>query len=147
MENQIYKYSQLGGNDYSSADKYVVNPNNVDLANGVSLTIDGSVYLLKKDGKVIKFDKGEESEYLIKNIPEPYSILANPNQIYTEENLDFIYISDPGNKRILEIRKETGEYVRQFVNDKLGSIDGFTVNAKIKTIYLLSDNKVYSVTI
>lgn len=143
-ENQIFKYSTLGGNDYSAAAGYISNPNEVDLGNAVSFTIDGSVYLLKKDGTVHKFNKGEKEDFALKNIPEPYSQLANPTQIYTEEDLDYLYIADSDNKRILEFNKETGEYTKQFVGETLGNIKNIALNAKIKTIYLLSDNKIYS---
>ncbi len=144
-ENQIFKYSTLGGTDYSSAAGYLNNPNDIDLSNAISFTIDGSIYLLKKDGSVTLFNKGDKVDYQLKNIPEPYSRLANPSQIYTEEELDYLYIADSDNKRILEFNKETGEYSKQFVGEDLGSIDNFTVNAKIKTIYILSDNKIYTV--
>jgi hypothetical protein len=144
MENQVYKYSTLGGSDYSANSAYIDNAGSLDLSNAVSISIDGSVYLLKKDGSVFKFEQGTMSEYQLKNIPEPYSKLANPSQIYTEENLDYIFILDPGNKRIMQFKKETGEYIKQIVAENIDKFDSFSVNDKIKTIYLLADNKIYT---
>lgn len=145
MENQIYKYSSLGGVDYSSASAYIDQAGALDLSNAESITIDGSIYILKKNGEIFKFTQGEFESYNIKGIPEPYSKLANPTQIYTTENLDYIFILDPGNKRILQIKKETGEYIKQFVGEDLDKMDSFEINDKIKTIYLLADNKIFVV--
>jgi len=144
MENQIYKYATLGGGDYSSSSSYINSAGSIDLSDADSLTVDGSIYLLKKDGTVYRFDQGQLSEYPLKNIPEPYSKLANPTQIYTEENLEYIFILDPGNKRILQFKKETGEYIKQIVAENIDNFESFCVNDKIKTIYLLADNKIYT---
>ncbi len=145
MENQIYKYSTLGGSSYSSASGYIDSPGNIDMSDATSITIDGSIYITKNDGSVYSFIQGAHSEYTIKNIPEPYSTLANPSQIYTNEDLDYLFILDPGNKRILQINKESGEYMKQFVGEDLENIDSFEVNDKIKTIYILGDNKIFTV--
>ncbi|MFA4930391.1 MAG: hypothetical protein WC570_00790 [Patescibacteria group bacterium] len=145
--NQIFKYSTLGGTSYSTASDYIVNAGALDLSNATSLAIDGAIYVLKSDGNIIKFIKGEASEYKLSGLPEPYSTLSNPNHIYTDEDSDFIYISDPNNKRILQFKKDDGSYIQQVVGDNLGDIDYFVVNEKINTIYLLADNKIYSVII
>ena len=145
MENQVYKYSTLGGSSYSSASAYIDDAGSIDLSDATSITIDGSIYLLKKDGTILKFTQGTQESYTLKGIPEPYSTLADPTQIYTKENLDYLFILDPGNKRILQFKKESGEYIKQFVGEELDKIDSFEINDKIKTIYILADNKIFTV--
>lgn len=146
-ENQIYKYTTLGGSDYSSASSYISNAGALDLSNATSITIDGSIFVLKSDGTIIQFYNGQPTEYNLQGIPEPYSTLSNPNQIYTTEELDHIYISDPNNKRVLQFRKDDGQYIQQVVGEELGDIDSFVVNEKINTIYILADNKIYTANI
>ncbi|MBU0647980.1 hypothetical protein KJ855_02265 [Patescibacteria group bacterium] len=144
MENMIFKYSTLGGVNYSSAENYINNAGALDLGDTTSFTIDGSIFALKQDGSVIKFLRGDASEYKLSGIPGPYSTLSNPTQIFTNEDLDFIYILDPENKRILEFNKESGEYTQQIVGEELDHIDGFVVNEKIRTVYILADNKIFT---
>jgi len=145
IENQVYKYSTLGGNSYSAALAYIDNPDKLDLANAADLAIDGGIYILKKDGTVYYFEQGVQQNYKLASPPAPYENFSSPTHLYTDENLDYIFILDPENKRLVQFRKEKGEYVKQFVGDELKNIDSFVVNDKIKTIYILADNKIYSV--
>lgn len=144
IENQIYKYATLGGNAYSAASTYIDSPDSIDLANASDLAIDGGIYVLKKDGNVLYFEQGVKQNYTLSSMPEPYTTFSSPTQIYTLEDLEYIFILDPDNKRIVQFKKESGEYIQQFVGEELKDIDSFYVNDKIRTIYILADNKIYT---
>lgn len=141
-EGQIYKHSQsegkyLAGSPYAGSD--------VSLGGGVSLTIDGNVWVLHSDGKVTKLTKGRKVDFELSKIPQPDSTIEKPAKIYTDENINSIYILDSGKNRVLVFDKK-GVYQRQYVFEGEGlgkGISDFDLNIKDKKLWALSENKVF----
>lgn len=135
--NQIWKYNYTQ-DGFSSAQSYL--STGVDIGDGVDLAIDGAIYVLKKDGQIIKLSKGRQQDYKISNIPKPDEKITNPQRIYTNADANYIYVLD-GN-RLLELEK-SGKFVAQYVFDGLNELKDFSLNTKTKEIWLLNENKIY----
>ncbi|MCH7730550.1 hypothetical protein IID21_03430 [Patescibacteria group bacterium] len=86
-----------------------------DLSNVISWTIDGSIWLLTNDARILKFTRGSPETFSIKGVSPP---LDNPVAIYSNENLDFIYVLDPGEGRIVVLEKN-GEYKAQYFDEAI----------------------------
>ncbi|MFC1721880.1 hypothetical protein ACFL0Z_03125 [Patescibacteria group bacterium] len=137
-KNQIQKMSAtLGGfskgSDWLSED--------VDLSQGVDLTIDGSIYVLTSDGNVLKLLRGYKNEFEIKNLS---TSLSDPSHIYTNDETNNIYILDPGNDRLVVLDKE-GNLQSQYLSDAFTDLRGMAIVESEKKAYLLNGTKVLGI--
>ena len=92
----------------------------VDLTGVQSIDIDGNVWLLFADGRLLKFYGGEQKPFELKGLPDP---LSAPAAIAAQADGDLIYIADSGNGRILEFTKD-GQFQRQFRPAQGNSLQG-----------------------
>ncbi len=102
----------------------------------MDIAIDGNVYVLFKDGEVKKLYMGEQDkEFSLKGLPED---LQNPKEIYTNIDLNEIYILDD---RAIYVFDKVGGYQRRYaLSDKAQS---FFLSSDAKSIYFLVGAKVY----
>ena len=84
------------------------------------IDIDGNVWLLFADGRLLKFYGGEQKPFELKGLPDPLSARAGSPQA----DGDLIYIADSGNGRILEFTKD-GQFQRQFDRLRATACRGF----------------------
>lgn len=136
---QVIKYIREG-------DKFAKNATYADskktnLKDSVSLAVDGNVYVLMKDGTVIKLTKGIKDEtFAIKNVPDPGKVLEEPKKIYTGAETNFIYVFEAKQNRIVKFNK-SGEFILQYALGD-GAIDDFAINEKLKKLIIVSGTKI-----
>ncbi|GEM_PF-4132871 len=107
-----------------------------DLRQGVSLTIDGAVWVLGADGQILKYENGARQPFGVTGLPQP---LSKPVQLYTEANWRSLYVL-AGNNRVAEIAKD-GRYLRQF---NLGQpATAFWPDERARQLYVLSGSNLY----
>lgn len=135
---QIYKYTK-SGDTYSKASDYL-DTAKVDIKEAVSLAIDGSIYVLTKNGQVVKLSKGQPQEFNLKDIPTPNDKITKPKAIFTNVDASSIYILD--DNRVLEFDK-TGKFIKQYIVSGLTNVSDFYPDLKNKKIYFLDSNNVY----
>lgn len=133
--NQIFKFAS--GNYEKS--NYL--QETADLSKAVALTIDGSIWVLLKDGSILKFTKGKQDSFKISGLDKPFS---SPSKIYTDKDIDNVYILDNGNSRIVVFNKE-GIFKQQYQAPILKNATDFEVLEKEKKIFILSQGKVYEI--
>ena len=144
-ENQIWKYERRSAN-YSGATAY--NTGNIEIADVVSFTIDGSIYMIAASGEIKKLFRGETQDYEFRELPSiPFS---GPNlKIYTSAELDYIYVLDPDNQRLLVFTKgeRFATYRRQvmFQNETgdLQNVRDFYIDASGQKVTILTENKIF----
>lgn len=142
---QIYKHSS-SQNEFAKGEEYI-STTKINLKQSVSMAIDGSIYVLKNDGKVTKIQKSKLQDFSLKNIPTPYDEIKEPLKIFTDADTPSIYILDLSQKRILEFDKE-GQFVHQyFLPQNFDKINDFAVSAKQRKIWILNDVSVYEISI
>lgn len=136
-DNQIFKHA-AAPDGFSRGTPWL--KENLDLANSVSLAIDGSIFVAKSNGELLKLNNGQKVDF-------PASIdpaLSSPKKIWTSADSNYIYILEPAGKRLVVLDKE-GKSKVQYFSEKFGNLRDFLVSEKEKKIYLLSDNKIYSI--
>ena len=137
--NQIFKYNPAGSG-FSVAGPWITGAD-VDIRDGASLTIDGSIFVLKSDGSVLKLFNGAKANFTLETI-EP--ALTSATTITTSENLQNIYITDPNNKRVVVFDKQ-GKLLNQYTSEKFDNIKNVDIDEGNKKLYILSGQKVYSI--
>jgi hypothetical protein len=143
QSNQVFKYLPTADGGYSNPPEPWFQID-VDLAGVVDMAIDGYIYLLYADGRILKFMGGELAPFEQTELDEP---LRGPTAIFTspDEETKFLYVADAGNRRIVQFSKE-GQFIRQFrtaeagVFDQLKSLHVDEIGSKF---YILSENTLY----
>lgn len=112
-----------------------------DLRKGISLAVDGSIYVLKNDGAIATYFAGRKQGQAI---PEIKPAISNSARLITAENLTNIYILDKETKRIAILTKEN-QLIKQYYVDIPGKIKDFQLSNDEKNIFILADNKIYQI--
>lgn len=117
--------------------------NKADLGDAVSLAIDGSIWVLFKDGTISKFTRGEKDAFSLSGLDKPF---AEPIRLFTDENQSNLYVLDQKNTRVVVLGK-TGEYQAQYVWPGIAGTVDLLASEKIGKIFLLTDSRIYSLDI
>lgn len=133
---QIWRLNKTG-NSLSASQSWL--KNKADFSGAVDLDIDGSIYVLKNDGSIAKYFKGETKEFDME-IVEPE--LTNGDKIAVSEKLNFVYILDSQNNRII-VYSKTGEFIAQYHSEDATDLKDFAVDENNKKIYLLNGSSIY----
>ena len=137
---QIWKYLPAA-DGYSDKREYLTKGTKADLANAIRMQIESSVYVLKSDGEILRFTKGDKDNFSYDGLPSP---VKSPKSLFVSSDTDNLYLLDSGNSRLLILTK-TGGYKGQMMGSGFGSATDLVVDEKGKKVYLLERSKIYSV--
>ncbi len=108
--NQLWRYRPSESGYENDPEPYFAKGKEVDLTGLRSMAIDGNVWLLFADGRLLKFFAGEAQSFELNGLPDK---LRSPAAVVASREGDQLYIADGSNGRILEFSKE-GKFQRQF---------------------------------
>ncbi|MSU75900.1 hypothetical protein EXS54_00265 [Patescibacteria group bacterium] len=115
-----------------------------DLKDAVDMVTGAQVYVLKSDGTVTQFSNGKKQGFSLKAPPGPQDKMTDAKAMAQNFSNNNIYVLDPKNHRVVEFTSN-GEYSRQFKNDAFTGTEDIVVDDKTNTMFVLAENKVYSV--
>ena len=138
LQNQIWKYRR-GYNRYGESVSY---NEDADLKDSRDLTIDGFVWILNKDGSIIKMARAKKEAFEVKGLPESFN---NPTKIVTQVDSNSLYILDPPAKRIVAISKKDGHYVGQYTVEVQETIKDILPSDDERQMYILTNSKIYRI--
>jgi hypothetical protein len=140
--NQIWRY-RPGDTGYETAPEPYFSPSaQVDLSGVQAMAIDGNVWLLYGDGRLLKFFAGEQKAFAPTGVPDPFRA---PTAVVASRDGDQIYVADSGNARIVELDKN-GKFLRQFrpaQGDAFQNMRGMYLDEAGGFFYVLSGEKLY----
>jgi hypothetical protein len=110
-----------------------------DLSQATGMAIDGSVWLLLKDGTILQYTSGTSNNLTVAGLLKS---LSNPTKIVTDVTMANIYVLDRGNSRIVQFDKN-GKYQNAYSASVLANASDFEVSESDKTITILSGGKVW----
>ena len=113
-----------------------------DLSRVISWSIDGSIWILTSTGNIEKYTLGN-SQPLDLSISPP---LENPTKIYTNEELNYVYVLDPATSRLVVFDKD-GNYRAQYKVGEAANASGLVVSEEEGKMILLVDKRLLSVEI
>lgn len=140
--NQIWKYIATG-EGFSDIQNYLTSDTTPDLSQAQSFAIDGSIWVLRSDGEILKFTQGRIDSFTIVGLDQQ---LVSPTRIFTNDELKNLYVLDKGNKRVVALAKD-GSYKAQYITDIISQTLELTVDESAKKIFLLTGSKIYSIDI
>lgn len=137
--NQIFKH-QAVENGFSKGTPWM-NDSSVNLQDAKSVAVDGSLYVLKENGKIIKLFGGKKENFQMSKI-EPE--LGNATKIATSPNSKYLALLDPNNKRIVLFQKN-GHIAGQFMSDAFDHLKDIVVNDSKGKIFALNGKTVFEI--
>jgi hypothetical protein len=136
--NQIYRHD-LANDAFSLGMPWIKQP--TDLQTASSLTIDGDVYVLKTTGEVLKLTKGIPQPFNLETIDPP---LSEGWKIWTYNELKYLYILDPTQKRIL-IFDKTGKLKTQVTATEFKKPMDMVIDEENKIGFVTDGNQIYKI--
>lgn len=140
--NAIYRYAGTG-NTFGEKQDWLAAGARVDFSDAKSWGIDGSVYILFPNSKILKFSQGSPQAFSVKGaVPEIGTIDA----VYADADNQYLYFLDKAGKRVVVTDKK-GAYKAQYIDDQIGSTGTLVVSEADKKIILLTGDKLFSIDI
>lgn len=137
---QVWRYTPTESG-YDSERRGILS--GADISDAVDMAIDGSVYILTRAGKVLKFAAGQRADFTLRGLDKP---LSQATAISTAANTKYVYVMDAGNQRVVVFNKD-GSFLRQLVHPAIRSLQAFWLDEAKSLIYLLSEGTISSATI
>ncbi len=143
--NQIWKYTYSGAREkFSAAEAYLVDG---DVKDAVSFVVDGSVYVLSKDGYITRLFGGSKVDMPIKK--EPFTKPQNAVKIWTDADSSQLFVLDAGGSRLYNYFKDTQKnqlvYNNQYILDNVGELRDFYIDKEANKAYVLDAQKIYEI--
>ncbi len=108
-----------------------------------SMAVDGSVWFLNKDNSLTRYYGGWPQETIT---AELFPTAKNFSQIVTIAALPYLYLLEPDQSRVIVLDK-SGQIFKQFQSQKFDNLLDLAVSGDGKTIYLLNELKVFTLTL
>jgi hypothetical protein len=140
--NQVWKYAPTANGYEGEPTGWFPADKKPDMNGVVDMAIDGHIWLLHSDGRLLKFLSGEQRPFTWTELPTP---LSSPTALAMSQDGDRLYVADPENARIIEATKE-GKFLRQFrarEGEPLRDIKDLFLDEAKGMFYILTSNQLY----
>lgn len=132
--NLIYKYADAATGGVKRTDW----GGDAAIGEQVSIAVDGNLYTLTGNGRLIKFFKGKkDGEFDLQVTP------SSDSRIFTHKDSAFIYLADKAVGRVYIFDKNDGSLKTTYNLNSTGSITDISVSPNGTIWILSSDNKVW----
>jgi len=139
-QNQIYRYPSASASFAAAGTSWLTGKN--DLSQASDLYIDGHIYILNKNGQVLKFFKGKQENYSSTPITP---VMTNASKLIVGNNN--IYIFEAESRRIVVLAKSDGHLLDQYQLNFTQNPKDFTIDEANKTAYVLTNNGIYKLSL
>jgi hypothetical protein len=136
---QIWKYEGVEAG--LSSQKAYLKGESFDLSEAVDMAIDGSVWVLFKDGSIVKYTRGVKDVFVIAGLDQA---LEEPIKLFTNPETEYLYILDRRATRVVVIAKN-GEYRAEYVWPGIAGVKDLIVSEDLGKIFLLTGDKVFTI--
>lgn len=137
--NQVFRHNKTQ-TGYDKGTPWI-KTKDTQIRDGISIAIDGDMFLLHANGIIDKFAAGDKMEFTIQGL-EP--LLSQPIALWTYNGVDQLYILEPTNKRLVVLDKN-GKLIQQYTAKEWQHPTAMLIRPEKKQAYVLDDNKVYRI--
>ena len=139
-EGDIYRYQGVGST-FPNKENWLSKSTNVNFADVGQITIDGAIYALYPNSKILKFSQGSPQNFKLSGVvPEIGSIDA----IYANSDNQYLYLLDKAGSRVV-ITDKKGAYKAQYTDPLISSATNLVASEADKKVILLTGDKLYSI--
>lgn len=112
-----------------------------DFSKVSDMEIDGYVWVLTRSGRLEKYAQGAPVTFNVVGLSEE---LKEPVAVYTNDDIEEVYVLDRGNERVVVFNKE-GEYQEQYLWEGISGVNDMVVSEENRKILLLSGSTIYEI--
>ncbi|PJA47053.1 hypothetical protein CO172_03180 [Candidatus Uhrbacteria bacterium CG_4_9_14_3_um_filter_36_7] len=141
-ETQILRFQGQGVNFINP--RHWISKQTTDLMDANHIAIDGTIFISKSNGNILRFISGDESTWKI-DVVDP--ALEQITDLWTNADSQFLYVLDSKQERIVVFEKETGKFLVQYQNELLKEAKSFIINEEDSHIWFLTESSIYNITI
>jgi len=116
---QVYRHDR-SGSGFGSGTGWI-QARTIPLRDAISLSVDGSVWILKSDGQIVRYQKGLEEAWPNPTIDPP---LPASTVLWTTDQTEFVYLIDTTEGRLIQLEKATGKLRAQFTHEAFRNMKG-----------------------
>lgn len=121
--NQIWRYppSDAGPGVLPGVLPWLIKTGEPDVNSGIDLAVDGSVYVLQRDGTIVVYSPTEKLRFNLTvadsfcHVPGWGDLPLQPSAIFATEEGTMLHVADPGRRRVVTFDRSNGQLIRQFV--------------------------------
>jgi len=128
---EIWKFAR-SGNELEERRRWLESGEELGVSGVVDMDIDGDIWVLSSEGGVSRLRRGYEESYSLSGGPDDLKGVM----LAVSSDGERLVILDRENERLVEFDKETGEYVKQLVGEKIGKMDDVMVTEDDKLLGL-----------
>jgi len=140
LSSQIYKMFRTGL-ALSAPTPWIKSPV-TELSDAVSFAVDGTVFILRSNGKILRFVSGRDVAWTQGEVDPT---LTSASSIWTSANSSYVYVLDPTGQRLVVYEKESGLLSAQYHSSAFTNLEDFAVDETNKIIYLLGNGNIYKI--
>ena len=141
-KRNIYRYAKQE-EGYSDPIGWVSGAAGFDYQQVSSWAIDGEMWVATRDGGLHKLASGQEQEFKVTGLSEPFT---HALQVFTHEDLENLYVLEPDGKRLVVLNKK-GEFLKEIKSDSLSSTTALFVSEELGKAFAVSGSIVYAMSI
>ncbi|MSU75202.1 MAG: hypothetical protein EXS55_01665 [Candidatus Magasanikbacteria bacterium] len=139
LNNQIYKHNSIK-TGFGPGQAWVKDLN-IDLKNGTDLSIDGDLFIIKNDNQITKLTAGISQPFTVQGLDPA---LGKGAKIWTYNDLNFIYVLDPLNKRVIILNKD-GTLDHQLTANEFVNPTDMIIDESNNTGYIIDSGKLLKI--
>lgn len=140
--SEFYKYA--GETDgFGQRQRWLKPGVTVDVSQPMDLAIDGSVWVLGRDGAVARFDRGDRMRFRIQPVDDLTDVVAFAVPIPGTR----IWVLDRAHTRVVAFDRESGVTVGQWVGDAFADAVDIAVSEEREMLYVLTRDAVSTVSL
>ena len=129
--NKVHRYL-TAANGFDSEPESILS-GQIDLKDSVQLAVDGDIYVLKRNGEVLRYSGGAPAEFNLDGIDRA---LTGPNAMQVVAPSQEVYIADSGNKRVVVAGKD-GIFRRQLVSSAFTDVRALGIDPLGGQLYVI----------
>lgn len=139
-KRNIYRYAE-SEDGYSDPVGWMRSATGIQYEQLRSISVDGNVWLTTSDGQIKKFANGAEESFALRGLELAFE---QDLYVYTNENLENLYVLDPANNRVVLLSK-TGDFIREYKSVSLGAASNLAVSEELGKIFVTSGSIIYQI--
>ncbi|MCS7060726.1 MAG: hypothetical protein RMN25_06120 [Anaerolineae bacterium] len=140
---QIWRYTYQN-RTFTRADTYFRSPF-PQLRESADFAIDGAIYVLSRNGAVLKYYNRQPTPFNMTNLPIPFGRVVALAVSGSDQNTGHLFIADAQHGAIFMFNK-TGAFLRQYraAGDLFVNMDDISIDPTSNTLYVATPTHLYS---
>jgi|GEM_PF-2502956 len=140
QDSQIYRYTKTP-TGFSSKIAYLKEPSTGLLAGSVSTSVNGNIFVAKRNGDILLFDKGLQKEFSVINKPLDQ---IDINSIVYLDSPERLVLLNPAKKAfiVLSLNEAGAEYSKEIIVNTTSDVSSFNYSPEDKSVYFTTANSI-----